>query len=90
MAGPLVASIVGALETAAVVGGLSALGAVLYSIGIPRKSILQYETSIKAGKIMLMVHGTPDEVTRAKSILSDSGVSDTQLHLADAPAAALA
>lgn len=90
MAGPLVASIVGALETAAVVGGLSALGAALYSIGIPRKSILQYETSIKAGKIMLVVHGTPDEVARAKSILSASGVSDTQLHLTDAPAEALA
>ena len=90
MAGPLVASIVGALETAAVVGGLIALGAALYSIGIPRKSILQYETSIKAGKIMLVVHGTPDEVARAKSILSASGVSDTQLHLTDAPAEAIA
>jgi uncharacterized membrane protein len=90
VAGSLVGAIVGALETAAVVGGLSALGAALYSIGIPRKSILQYETSIKAGKYLLVVHGTPDEVTRAKTILSTSGASDTQLHLAGAPAAALA
>jgi len=36
VAGPLVAWIVGALEGALVVGGLSALGAGLYSIGIPR------------------------------------------------------
>jgi uncharacterized membrane protein len=36
VAGPLVAWIVGALEGAVVVGGLSALGAGLYSIGIPR------------------------------------------------------
>jgi uncharacterized membrane protein len=90
VAGSLVGAIVGALETAAVVGGLSALGAALYSIGIPRKSILQYETSIKAGKYLLVVHGTPDEVTRAKTILSTSGASDTQLHLAEAPAGALA
>jgi hypothetical protein len=87
VAGPLVAWIVGALEEAVVVGGLSALGAALYSIGVPKKSILLYETSLKAGKILLVAHGTPDEVTRAKSILSDSGTSESQLHLTDTPLA---
>jgi uncharacterized membrane protein len=89
-AGPIVAWIVGALEGAVVVGGVSAIGAGLYSIGVPKKSILQYETSLKAGKFMLVVHGTPDEVTRAKAILSTAGASETQLHMADAPVAALA
>lgn len=42
-AGPVVVWIVGALESAAVVGGLSALGAALFSIGIPNDSILEYE-----------------------------------------------
>jgi uncharacterized membrane protein len=88
-AGPIVGWIVAALEGAAVVGGLSAIGAGLYSIGIPENSILQYERSLKAGKFMLVVHGTPDEVTRAKAILSTSGASETQLHLADAPVTAL-
>ncbi len=37
----------GALEGAAVVGGLSALGAGLYSIGIPKDSVFQYETAVK-------------------------------------------
>jgi uncharacterized membrane protein len=83
VAGSLVAAFVGALETAVVVGGFSALGAALYGIGIPKQSILQYETSIKAGKFMLVVHGTPDEVTRAKSILSGSGASDMQLHMTE-------
>jgi hypothetical protein len=89
MAGPIVAWIVGALEGAAVGGGLSALGAGLYSIGIPKNSIIQYETSLKAGKFMLVAHGTPAEVTQAKAILSNSGASATYLHLADAPSAAL-
>ena len=88
-AGPIVAWITGALEGAAVVGGLSAIGAGLYSIGIPKKSILQYETSLKAGKFMLVAHGTPDEVTRAKAVLANSGTSETQLHLAEAPVAAM-
>jgi len=88
-AGPIVAWIVGALEGAVVVGGLSAVGAGLYSIGIPEESVLRYETSLRAGKFMLVVHGTPDEVTRAKAILADAGATETQLHLADAAEPAL-
>lgn len=88
-AGPVVASIVAGLEGAAVVGGLSALGAGLYSLGIPKKSILRYETSLKAGAFMLVIHGTPDEVTRAKAILATAGASETELHMTEAPRDAL-
>jgi hypothetical protein len=84
MFGPIVGWIVAALEGAVVVGGLSAIGAGLYSIGIPKDSILRYETSIKAGKFMLLVHGTVEEVTRAKQLLAANGATDTQLHIADA------
>jgi len=89
MAGPIVSWIAGALEGAVVVGGLSILGAGLYSMGIPEKSILQYETSLKAGKFLLVVHGTPDEVSRARTILNNLGATETQLHLEDAPTAVL-
>jgi uncharacterized membrane protein len=65
-AGPLVGWIVGALEGAAVVGGLSALGAGLFSIGIPKDSIIEYETQIKAGKFVVIVHGTLDEVNKTQ------------------------
>lgn len=40
VAGPLVGWLGGALESAVVVGGLSALGAGLFSLGIPKNSIL--------------------------------------------------
>jgi uncharacterized membrane protein len=69
IAGPLVAIILGGLEGAAVVGGLSALGAALFSIGIPKDSIVKYETALKAGKFLLIAHGTPENVTTAKSIV---------------------
>ena len=68
--GPLVAWIVAALEDAVVVGGLSAIGAGLFSIGIPKDSIVSYETAIKAGEYLVVVHGTADEAARAKNILS--------------------
>jgi uncharacterized membrane protein len=87
--GPIVAWIVAALTDAAVVGGLSAVGAGLYSIGIPQNSVMEYETSIKAGKFVLVFHGTPEEVTAAKKILSSSGASQTELHLDEPAAAAL-
>ena len=69
VAGPLVACIVGGLEGAVMTGGLTALGAGLYSIGIPKNSVLQYETQLKNGKLILVAHGTPEEVERAKDIL---------------------
>jgi len=68
--GPLVASIVAALEDAVVVGGLSAIGAGLFSIGIPKDSIVTYETALKAGKYLVVVHGTADETAKARTVLS--------------------
>jgi uncharacterized membrane protein len=80
VAGPLVMSIVGALEGAVVTGGLSALGAALFSIGIPKNSIIQYETEVKNGKLLLVAHGTLDEVQRAKDLLKQAQVTKATVH----------
>jgi Protein of unknown function (DUF3341) len=68
--GPLVAWIVAALEGAVVVGGLSAIGAGLYSLGIPKDSIVMYETAVKAGKYVVVAHGTAAEAAKARDIMS--------------------
>jgi uncharacterized membrane protein len=80
VAGPLVMWIVGALEGAAVAGGISALGAALVSIGIPKNSVLQYETEVKNGKLLLVAHGTADEVQRARDLLHQTGAETTTVH----------
>ena len=80
VAGPLVMWIVGALEEAALVAGVSALGAGLYSIGIPKNSILQYETEVKNGKLLLVANGTADEVERAKDLLHQTGAETATVH----------
>src|SRR5579872_2778787 len=64
VAGPMVAWIIGALEGAVVVGGLGVIGAGLYSIGIPKDSIVEYETAVKADKFLLLAHGTAEEVEK--------------------------
>ena len=85
VAGPLVTWIVAALEGAAVTGSLTALGAGLYSIGIPKNSIVQYETEVKSGKLLLVAHGTADEVERARDLLHQTGVEKTTVHAQRAP-----
>ena len=72
VAGPLVAWIVAGLEGAVVVGGVSALGAGLVSIGIPKDSVVEYETAIKSDKFVLIVHGSFDEVKQAEDVIEAS------------------
>lgn len=78
VAGPLVAWIVGALEGAVVVGGLSALGAGLYGLGIPHDSILRYETALGIGKFLVIAHGTAEEAANARKIIG--GTSAESMH----------
>ncbi len=70
VAGPLVGWIVGALEGAAVVGGMSVIGAAMWSLGIPEDSILRYETDLGTGKFVVVAHGTSAETVRAREIIN--------------------
>jgi hypothetical protein len=79
-AGPVVAWIVGALESAALVGGVSAIGAGLYSIGIPKDSVVQYELAIKTDKFLVMVHGTASEVEKARDVLQSTRPISVTMH----------
>ncbi len=78
--GYLAATAVSALESAAMVGGLSALGAALYGIGIPKDSVIQYETALKADNFLVMAHGSAEEMVRAKAILGTANPSNLDVH----------
>ena len=80
MAGPIVSWIVGALEGAVVVGGLSALGAGLFSLGIPKDSILQYETAVKSGKYVVIAHGSPAETAQAQKLIGNTHPESCEEH----------
>jgi uncharacterized membrane protein len=87
MAGPIVAWIVGALEGAVAVGGLSALGAGIYSIGIPKDSVLQYELAVKNDKYLLIVNAAAGEIAKAREILGTSQPESIAWHSEEALAA---
>ena len=86
-AGPVVAWIVAGLESAVEVGALGALGAGLYSIGIPKDSIVKYETALKTDQFVLIAHGTAAELTRAKDIIETTHPAELNVHPAEAIAA---
>jgi len=52
----------------------------LASIGIPENRILQYELALKAEEILLIVHGSPYAVTRAKDIIEGTRHSSYTVH----------
>lgn len=78
--GYLAAMVVSAVEGAVIVGGLSALGAALYSSGIPKDSVLAYEKAIKADSFLVTAHGPVEEMERAKTILGTLGATRVDLH----------
>jgi hypothetical protein len=88
-AGPVVAWIVAALEGAVEVGALSAVGAGLYSIGIPKDSIVKYEAALKTDQFLLIVNGTAAEVAKAKDIIESTHPAQFSLHSDQLVAAAV-
>lgn len=81
-AGPFVNTLVGALEGATVLGGAGALGAALASIGIPKKSVVKYETEVKANKYLLIIHGDTGAIEQARSIMQRAQASHIESYAA--------
>jgi hypothetical protein len=78
--GYLAAVAISGLENAILVGGLSALGAALYSIGIPKDSVLAYESAVKTDDFLVMAHGPAEDIARAKTILGTTNPKRIDVH----------
>ena len=83
VAGPLVGWIVAGLEGAVVVGGVSAVGAGLFSLSIPKNSVIQYDVALKNDAYLLLFHGGRDTARRVEVLLSKSGHDSLDAHHAD-------
>jgi hypothetical protein len=76
VAGSFASMLVGGMESlvaGAAGGGL--LGS-LVGWGVSKKHILKYEEQLKAGKYLLIAHGSAEEVARAHNILQGSGAAE--------------
>ena len=83
IAGPAVAWVSCVLEGALLVPGLSVLGAGLYNHGIPKEFALLCETALRTDKLVVVAHGTPDEVMHSKDILRSSRPRQVELYIAE-------
>lgn len=90
--GPIVAlgfiasALIAALEGAVVVGGLTALGVALASLGVPKNSVIEYETAIAADRFLVMAHGTASEIAAARAILQAENAMQIETHTVPSPA----
>jgi hypothetical protein len=80
-----VAWIAGALEGAVAVGGLSVIGAALYSLGVPKDSIICYEIDLRASSFLLIAHGTGEEVAKAREVIAQTSPEEVDVHSSLAP-----
>jgi hypothetical protein len=76
--GPLAAWILAALEGAVVGGAAGILGAALAGMGIPRDSVIKYESAVNAGRFLVLAHGDAELVDHARTVLA----STSTVHLA--------
>jgi hypothetical protein len=88
IAGPLAGAVVAELERAAVegasvTGDSSALGAGLFSLGIPKDRVFDYETSLVADKFLLVAHGIAAELMKAKTVLRITRPDELNLHFSE-------
>ena len=69
--------------SAFVAGGLGALGAALYSVGIPEDSVIAYKTELKADRFLLTVRGDARDLARAEDVLYGSNLICLDLQASD-------
>ena len=52
----------------------------LTAIGVPKDSVLRYETALKADKFIVIVHGGAADIRRAHEVLTAAGSTDVHAH----------
>jgi hypothetical protein len=80
--GPLLSMMVGAVEGGAVLGGIEAIFAGLLHLGLSKDHLAHYEKQLKRGSCLVVLHGTIEEVVRAKDLLADKTLEHVDVHAA--------
>jgi hypothetical protein len=81
VAGSLSSALLGGVEGAVAGAALSGVFGWLAGLGISKQHILKYEESVKAGKYLVIAHGTPDDVKKARGILEGTKPAELNVHL---------
>jgi hypothetical protein len=69
LVGPIVAALISALEGAVMVGGVSAIGAALTTVGVSKPDAVRYDRALKSDNFVLLVHGSIEETAQVDRLL---------------------
>lgn len=78
--GYLATALIATVEGAAIGAGVTALAAALYSVGVPKDSVLAYEGALKSNGFLVMAHGSSEEILRAKAIMQIGNARKIDTH----------
>lgn len=80
VAGSLASVLLGGIEGA--VAGAAAAGVLgwLMALGISKEKIIKYEQAVKAGKFLLIAHGTEEDAKKAQGILNGTKAELLEMH----------
>jgi hypothetical protein len=80
VAGSLSTALLGGVEGAVAGAALTGVLGWLSALGISKQHILKYEESIKAGKYLVIAHGTPEDADKARAILEGTRPAELTVH----------
>jgi hypothetical protein len=80
VAGPLSAALLGGIEGALAGAAIGGISGALLGLGVSKEKSLKYETELKAGKFVVALRGTPDEIARAEALLQGGNVESTEVY----------
>ena len=80
--GPLAATLLGGVEGAIAGGAFGGLTGALLSLGVSKNDAIRYESQLKAGKFLVSLNGSEDEIEKAKTILSENEAESAEVFAA--------
>jgi len=79
-AGPMVTWMTSALEGPPIAGNLTALCTALFNIGIPGNHGREYESDLKSGRLLAIIHGTQQKIGAAKQAIARTAHRSVRSH----------
>jgi len=81
VAGSLSSALLGGVEGAVAGAAVTGVLGWLTALGISKQHILKYEESIKAGKYLVIAHGTAEDANKARAILEETRPAELTVHI---------
>jgi hypothetical protein len=80
VAGPIAAAVLAGFEGALAGTAVGGLAGALIGWGVPKDRAMHFETQVKGGRFLVIVHSQPEVIARARSLLAPQGPDHIEVH----------